>query len=425
MVYFFYNTLILFVFILLKILSLFLKPIREELEKRKHSLNQIFSKSAEGKFVVWLHAASVGELDQAKALTETIRKKHKNVFILQSVFSSSVKETSFNDPLADLYFYLPLDLPHAYDRIFTLFKPQVLLMMAWDTWPNLLKTASHFGTKSYLACASLSSQSSRKNPLVQSLTKASFQYLSGIYPSHELMAKEFAGLVSKNTDFSVLGDTRFESVLGKLETKSPNPVFTHFVSEKKEFLNQNKPIILGSTYGICEERFTSYLKTNIDNAYYWIFPHKWEADRMEAWIPTLKEYGTVGVFSKLKKGDDLPKFLLFDLMGILAFAYQYGSFAYVGGAWRHRVHNTIEPAALGLAVITGPKISNAPEAIVMQELGGLFKTENESEFVRQFRLLVKDKNLREKMGRGNRNFVVENRGASDKIYNRVFSDAQN
>lgn len=425
MVYFFYNTLILFVFFILKILSLFTKPVREELEKREHSLNQIFSKTAEGKFVVWLHAASVGELDQARALTETIRKKHKNVFILQSVFSSSVKETSFNDPLADLYFYLPLDLPHAYDRIFTHFKPQVLLVMAWDTWPNLLKRASHFKTKSYLACASLSSQSSRKNPLVQSLTKASFQYLSGIYPSHELMAKEFTGLVSKNTDFQVLGDTRFESVLGKLETKSPNPVFTHFVSDQKEFLNQNKPVILGSTYGICEERFSSYLKTNTDNAYYWIFPHKWEADRMEVWIPTLKEYGTVGVFSKLKKGDVLPKFLLFDLMGILAFAYQYGSFAYVGGAWRHRVHNTIEPAALGLPVITGPKISNAPEAIVMQELGGLFKTENESEFVRQFSLLVKDKNLREKMGRGNRNFVVENRGASDKIYNRVFSDAQN
>ncbi|EMY69901.1 3-deoxy-D-manno-octulosonic acid transferase [Leptospira vanthielii] len=425
MVYFFYNILTFTVFLVLKFLFLFVKPVRKELKKRKRSLNQIFSKTPEGKFVVWLHAASVGELDQARALTETIRKKHKNVFIIQSVFSSSVKESSFLDPLADVYFYLPLDLPHAYDRIFTHFKPQVLLVMAWDTWPNLLKTASRKGTKSYLCCASLSSQSSRKNPLVRSLTKASFRYLSGIYPSHELMAKEFEGLVAENTDFLVLGDTRFESVLGKLETKSPNPIFTEFVSDQKEFLNKNKPILLGSTYGVCEEYFTAYLKTHTDDAYYWIFPHKWDASRMEDWIPTLEKYGTVGVFSKVKKGEGFPKFLLFDLMGILAFAYQYGSFAYVGGAFTHRVHNTIEPAALGLPVITGPKISNAPEAIVMQELGGLFQAETEKEFVQKFALLVKDKTLREKMGKGNRNFVVENRGASDKIYNRVFANAQN
>ncbi|TGK87043.1 3-deoxy-D-manno-octulosonic acid transferase [Leptospira noumeaensis] len=425
MVYFFYNILISFISFILKFLSLFLKPVRNELQKRKFSLESIFSKSAEGKFVIWLHAASVGELDQARALTETIRKKNKNVFIIQSVFSSSVKESTFSDPLADVYFYLPLDTAHAYDKIFSHFKPKVLFVMAWDTWPNLLKVANRQGTKTYLPCASLSSESSRKNPIVRSLTKASFQYLTGIYPSHELMAKEFTGLISPKTDFIVLGDTRFESVLGKLETKTPNPSFTRFVSEEKSFLSKNKPIILGSTYGICEERFTAYLKSHSDDAYYWIFPHKWEENRMMELIPNLENYGTVGVFSKLKPGEPLPKFLLFDLMGILAFAYQYGSFAYVGGAWLHRVHNTIEPAALGLPVITGPRISNAPEAIVMQELGGLFKTESEIQFVEKFALLVQNKSLREKMGQGNRNFVVENRGASDKIYNRVFSDAQN
>ena len=134
----------------------------------------------------------------------------------------------------------------------------------------------------------------------------------------------------------------------------------------------------------------------------------------------LETSGSVAVFSDLKEGDPLPKFLLFDVLGILAFAYQYGSFAYVGGAFHHRIHNTIEPAALGLAIITGPKIQNSPEAIVMQGLGGLFKTENEAHFVTHFQSLVKNKELREKMGNTNRNFVVENRGASEKIYNRVF-----
>ncbi|TGL19144.1 3-deoxy-D-manno-octulosonic acid transferase [Leptospira yanagawae] len=420
MVYFFYNVLILKIWFILKLSSLFSKTIRLEISKRNHFLKNLYEKFPKDKTVIWFHSASVGELDQAKALTETIRRHRKNVFIIQSVFSSSVKETAFLDPLADAYFYLPFDLPFAYNKIFSLFRPKYLFIMAWDTWPNLLKKANHFGTKTYLCCASLSSESSRKNPLVRLLTKSSFRYLSGIYPSHELMAKEFEGLVSYGTDFRILGDTRFESVLNKLEKGSPNPLFTEFVKRESDTLKKIKPVILGSTYPICESYFLSYLTNSKDREYYWIFPHKWEPIRMSEFQTKLIPYGTVGVFSEMKANAPLPKFLLFDVLGILAFAYQYGSFAYVGGAFHHRIHNTIEPAALGLALVTGPKIQNAPEALVMQELGGLFKTTNEREFVSRFTELVQNQDEREKMGNTNRNFVVENRGASEKIYNRVF-----
>lgn len=404
----------------LNFLSLFSKKIRTELKKRKNSYKQLLTQNPGDRAVIWLHSASVGELDQAKALTETIRSHRPNVFIIQSVFSSSVKETAFTDPLADAYFYLPFDLPFAYSKLFQWFRPKFLFIMAWDTWPNLLKNAHHYGTKTYLCCASLSSQSSRKNPLVRILTKTSFSHLSGIYPSHELMAKEFEGLVNAGTDFRVLGDTRFESVLNKLEQKSPNPMFTDFFKKEKLFLSETKPVILGSTYPICESHFLSYLRTQRDEMSYWIFPHKWEPKRMMDFKSKLSAFGSVSVFSEVKGNDPLPKFLLFDVLGILAFAYQYGSFAYVGGAFHNRIHNTIEPAALGLPIITGPKIQNAPEAIVMHELGGLFKTNSESDFVLHFQKLVNDKDLREKMGTTNRNFVVENRGASEKIYNRVF-----
>ncbi|TGL72311.1 3-deoxy-D-manno-octulosonic acid transferase [Leptospira jelokensis] len=420
MVYFVYNVLILKIWFLLKLSSLFSKTIRLEISKRNHSLKNLYKKVPKEHPVIWFHSASVGELDQAKALAQTIRRHRKNVFIIQSVFSSSVKESAFFDPLADAYFYLPFDLPFSYNKIFHLFRPKFLFIMAWDTWPNLLKKANQFGTKTYLCCASLSQQSSRKNPFVKLLTKSSFRYLSGIYPSHELMAKEFEGLVAEGTDFRVLGDTRFESVLNKLETGSPNPLFTEFVKRESDTIQKIKPIILGSTYPVCESYFLSYLANANDQNKYWIFPHKWEPKRMAEFQMKLIPYGTVGVFSEMKANAPLPQFLLFDLLGILAFAYQYGSFAYVGGAFHHRIHNTIEPAALGLALVTGPKVQNAPEALVMQGLGGLFRTTNETEFITRFGELVQNQDQREKMGNTNRNFVVENRGASEKIYNRVF-----
>ncbi len=92
----------------------------------------------------------------------------------------------------------------------------------------------------------------------------------------------------------------------------------------------------------------------------------------------------------------------------------------MGGGFHNRIHNTIEPAAFGLPVLTGPKIENAPEALVMQSLGGLIKIQSQEEFVSKLLTIEANRKEFKRIGQINRNFVVENSGASEKIYNRVF-----
>ncbi|EMY13783.1 3-deoxy-D-manno-octulosonic-acid transferase [Leptospira weilii str. Ecochallenge] len=159
---------------------------------------------------MWLHAASVGELDQCKALALEFRKYDPSAFLIQSVFSESVRDSQLEAFPADDTFRLPIDFPTNYDWIFSHFQPKVLVLMAWDTWPNLILSAKRLGAKVVLGSAVIGA---RKRGLMGSLTKAVFSHLDGIFPSHESFYDSFRALVPDNIPVKVLGDTRFDIVL--------------------------------------------------------------------------------------------------------------------------------------------------------------------------------------------------------------------
>ncbi|MCZ8155399.1 MAG: 3-deoxy-D-manno-octulosonic acid transferase [Leptospira sp.] len=431
--YFFYNLILVIIspiFYLLCILHPKLKQLRL---KRKQSLSNLlnlnFIKS--NQFVIWFHSASVGELDQSRAVARTIKNYSKRAYIIQSVYSNSVTEKQMNDPCFDATFILPFDFAFAYEPIFKKFKPDCLMIFAWDTWPNLIRSAKNSGAKTYLACASLSKTSGRTKGIAKLLTKKVFSYLDGIFLSHTIFESVIRPLVSKSTVMEVLGDTRYDAVLQRIETGLPGSRFQTFIAKYEDQISNHKPVLLGSTYPICETYLLHFLeKYNSDPLYrkepIWIFPHKWEVDRMLVFRNQLQSFGSTALFSELvdsekKEKTSLPKFILFDELGILAFAYKYAQFAYIGGALHHRIHNTIEPAAFGLALITGPKITSAPEAIVMRSMGSLQVCETPDEFSEVFSFMLKDKDNTRSLGEKNRNFVLENRGASERIYHRVFS----
>ncbi|MCZ8344623.1 MAG: 3-deoxy-D-manno-octulosonic acid transferase [Leptospira sp.] len=418
--YFLYTLLVYVIYFFVSILINFFPKYKKIQSERTRLLKEVLSKNAEGREVIWLHSASVGELDQSKALIAIIKKKNPKSFILQSVFSASVTEKQLIDPQIDAYFYLPFDIPNFYKPILKKFKPKKLIILAWDTWPNLLKTCSEFGVKTFLVCAALSPNSSRKNSFLKKLTKESFSYLNGLYPTHPFSEKEFRDLVSDSTDFQVLGDSRFDSVLIKLKTKKPKESFLKYIQKTESHWKKKPPYIFGSTYSICESYILDWISQTESKQALWIFPHKWEEERGNQLVKSLGKFMETKRFSEISVSGKTPDCIVFDELGILAFAYKYGRLAYVGGGFHHRIHNTIEPAAFGLPLLTGPKIDNAPEALVMQSLGGLKRVYNSEEFVTTLRTIETDKKEFKRIGQINRNFVVENSGASEKIYNRVF-----
>ncbi|RHX84613.1 3-deoxy-D-manno-octulosonic acid transferase [Leptospira stimsonii] len=385
-------------------------------QKRNKDRKRILSKSFEtnAKKVIWQHAASVGELDQCRALALEFRKKEPSTFLLQSVFSESVRDSQLEAFPADETFRLPIDTPFGYDWIFEHFHPKVLVLMAWDTWPNLILSAKKFGTKVVLGSAVIGS---RKNGFLGMLTKAVFRNLSGVYPSHESFYEPFRSLVPERIPVKVLGDTRFDTVLKKIE------------DTKKEFVRPknypySKIILFASTYEPCEELLVSFYKLAkekqpdlLNEFAFWIFPHKTSPERITSIEHRLQdakmEYQTWTSTPYEKMNTQT---IVFDVLGILAFAYQAVDFAYVGGAIHNRVHNVLEPATFGLPLMTGKKISNSPEAMILKQTGGLFVVSEPQDILN---IVNFPSTEIEKIRKHNSNFVKQGRGAAERLFEEI------
>ncbi|HMZ67245.1 MAG TPA: glycosyltransferase N-terminal domain-containing protein, partial [Leptospiraceae bacterium] len=374
----FYTVLTSLLFPFTLILPLLNKKAKSFLNKRhldKKKIQDFFLEPNQR--VIWLHASSVGELDQCKALAKVIRENEKDTFLLQSVFSDSVLEKNYDTENTNLTFRLPLDFYFSYDFVFKKFSPERLVLMAWDTWPHLVLAANRHNCKVYLACAVLDPKSKRSSFFAKGLTRAVFSRLYAISPVDESMVESFQELSDTKVRIKAFGDSRFDSVYHKIQSKKPNEEFVKFAQK------QSQPIfILASTYKDCD----SILLPNIENLLsfnftIWIFPHHINSSRIEEILTSLKKRNLgVSLYSEAKNSCK-DRIILFDVLGILAFAYFYGKIAYIGGAMHNKVHNVLEPAFFGLPLITGEKILNSFDAISLKEKGTLKTVNSSKEFL--------------------------------------------
>ncbi|UOG47658.1 3-deoxy-D-manno-octulosonic acid transferase [Leptospira noguchii] len=413
---FLYQILTIFLLIFVVPISFLFPSARLFFRKRSTDKKKIISKPLDlsGKYTVWLHAASVGELDQCKALALEFRKNDPSAFLIQSVFSDSVRDSQLEAFPADETFHLPIDLPFNYDWIFSRFHPKVLVLMAWETWPNLVISANRFNTKVVLGSAVIGN---RKKGIMGKLTKSVFKHLDGIFPSHESFYDVFRSLVPDQIPVKVLGDTRFDSVLKKIED---NPK----IFKKPKNYPYSKIILFASTYEPCEDLIVSLYKfirsknpKLLDKFAFWIFPHKTSPDRIVSIEHKLQdtkmEYQT---WTSTPFEDMSAQTIVFDVLGVLAFAYQAADFAYVGGALHNRIHNVLEPATFGLPLMTGPKIFNSPEAMILEKSGGLFIVSNAQDI---FKILNIPETELLDIRKRNREFVQKGRGAAKKLYEEI------
>jgi 3-deoxy-D-manno-octulosonic-acid transferase len=109
--------------------------------------------------------------------------------------------------------------------------------------------------------------------------------------------------------------------------------------------------------------------------------------------------------------------LIIDNIGMLSSLYQYGEFAYIGGAFGKGLHNILEAATYGMPVFFGPNYKKFNEALELVKMGSAFPVKDQSEFMEFFRKLWDDENFRLSLAAKNKLFIEKNTGATDKILN--------
>ncbi|MGA0031301.1 MAG: 3-deoxy-D-manno-octulosonic acid transferase [Flavobacteriaceae bacterium] len=107
--------------------------------------------------------------------------------------------------------------------------------------------------------------------------------------------------------------------------------------------------------------------------------------------------------------------LVIDTIGLLNRVYQSADVAFVGGGFRSGLHNTLEPAALSIPVLIGPKYETFPEVKSLVEHGGVLALIDYNDFESALLNFIKQPELMRQMGQINGEFVRKNGGATQRI----------
>lgn len=331
---------------------------------------------------IWIHCAS-GEFEYAKPVITRL-KKVVNAPVLVTYFSPSIKRAVETFPGVDMSSPLPWDTAEDWKSFFAHHRPRVLLIARTDTWPEMLKQTRLHKIPSLLFSATLVANSGRAKPLSRVLSKIVFKNLDEIYCVTQDDLEIFTDL-GCGYKTSVIGDTRYDQVIARLQ--NPKPL--------SPFLKKDSPVLVaGSTWPEDEEQLVPALAKLKGRLRAILVPHEPHLDHVKELERLCERKGlSVERYSKLTS-EWKADVLVIDQTGILAELYQLGTFAFVGGSFKKTVHSVMEPLAAGCPTFVGPLHLNNREAVSFQDvetpsgLPSVIVAQDVDDFARKLALLV-------------------------------------
>jgi len=387
---------------ILSVYGVFNPKIKKFVSGRKETFDKLSVFGKKDK-IIWIHAASLGEFEQARPIIEELKKSHSEYKIVVTFFSPSGYEIRKNYELADVVCYLPFDTKARVRKFLKMTHPTLAIIVKYEFWPNLLKELKKQSISTILVSGIFrNSQQFFKSSggwMRKALETFDHFFLQD-QSSQEL-------LTSINlTNTSVSGDTRFDRVVRILEQDNS----LHFM---EEFKNDQYTVVAGSTWAEGEELLVNYINQS-ENEKFIIAPHNMNEKALAALKDSIRK--KVVLFSE-KEGKVLSGFdvMIVDTIGLLTKIYSYADAVYVGGAFKTGLHNILEPATFGVPIVIGPEFSKFKEAIDLVGLKGCISVNNQEDFSAIFARLKADQEFRIKTGEINQEYIRNNKGATKKI----------
>ena len=402
-----YNIALIKIRVLFFILKFFSSKIKSFINERKNVFEILENNISNANKHIWIHVASLGEYEQGLPVFKEVKALYKNHKIVISFFSSSGYEVKKNDSIGDLTIYLPIDTNSNSKKFISIVKPEIVFFVKYEFWPNYLKNLKKNNVPTYLIAGAF-----RKNQwFFKWYGKGFLSLLKSTFTHFFVQNNSSLELLNENNIYNVslMGDSRFDRVNSLLNQNNT-------IENIKSFINNKICIVAGSTWTQDESLIIDYLKSsNKENLRWIIAPHQIDLSKINAFQKKLNFRSVL--LSNLDKINSKDfKILIIDCVGILTKIYSYANISYVGGAMGNSgLHNILEPAIFKCPIVIGKNYEKFPEAKEMIKQKGLISVKNYDEFEKTFNSLIKNKDLRLKMGEINYNFIKENIGATKNV----------
>jgi 3-deoxy-D-manno-octulosonic-acid transferase len=368
---------------------------------------------------IWLHAVSLGEMSAAAPLVRALRSRYpENPLVLTTATPTGrARGRALFGDTVDVRF-LPYDTPGAVARFLDRIQPRLAIIMETELWPNLFRECEHRGVPLVLASARLSAKSVSRYRRLGSLFRGIFSASSLIAAQTLKDAERFVAIGAQSARTRVIGNIKFDVELGAGVADQGRALRSSFGSARPTW-------IAGSTHAGEEEQVLAAheeLRADRADALLLLVPR--HPDRFRAVADLLSSQGLR--FTRRSSGmlpDAATPVMLVDSVGELAALYASADVAFVGGSLVPiGGHNLLEPAALGVPVLTGPYHSNGKDiARLLLEHGAALQVADARELGAALVRLLADPAERRRIGAIGQHIVESNRGSVARLLELIES----
>ncbi len=364
---------------------------------------------------VWLHAVSVGEANLLRTILPKLQANFPNVELVISVTTKAAYEMARKKFAAHTIFYCPLDFSWAVGRALRRVRPDVLLLVELEVWPNLLRAAQRHGVKTAIINGRLSEKSFRGYGRVRWLIGAVLRSLDLIAVQNNEYADRFQKLGADIETLHVTGSLKFDGACLDRDNDEARKL------ARLAGIRADDVVFLAGSTQHPEEQYALDAYRDLRHEFPRLrliivprHPHRFDevARRLDQSQIAWQRRSTLDA----QGANPQARVLLVDTIGELGAWWATAHIGFVGGSMGQRGgQNMIEPAAYGVAVSFGPNTRNFRDVVesmlatdaarVMHDGPGL------TAFVRQ---CLQDPASMTALGRRAQQLVASQIGAADR-----------
>jgi 3-deoxy-D-manno-octulosonic-acid transferase len=300
--------------------------------------------------LIWLHGASVGELNSILPLLERLQARGFSVLLTSgTVTSARLAEQRLPDGV--MHQFLPLDLPSFVCRFHDHWRPNLALIAESEFWPNLITEGRRRGIPFVLINGRLSNRSFKRWRRMRRTATA-------------LLSRIDLCLAQEPEDAERLTRLGAERIVttGNIKFDVPPPPADPMALSALQRATRGRPVVLAASTHPGEEKTVIEahlrLKRLVPDLLTIIAPR--HPDRGGTVVEIAEEMGAVAVMrSRGHLPDRGTDIYVADTIGELGLFYRIAPIVFIGGSLvRHGGQNPIEPAKLDRAILHGPHVWN-------------------------------------------------------------------
>ncbi|MEQ9460486.1 MAG: glycosyltransferase N-terminal domain-containing protein [Phycisphaeraceae bacterium] len=366
----------------------------------------------EGQRRVLIHAVSLGEVNLIRLLVKKLEGHESGLDVVVAATTNTGFDRAVKLFGAERVLRYPFDFTWAVDRLLDRVRPEVVVAVELEVWPNLVERCRRRGVPVAVVNGRLSDKSIRGYRRLRWLLRKTFAQLAAVGAQTQTYADRFVEMGVPAERVSVLDTMKWDTAEVAEQVEGADEL------AQEIGLDHSQPVVVLGSTGVGEERpLVEAIRGVAGGVQIMVVPRK-----PERFDEVAKELGDVRRRSKGETLGDGGVYLL-DTLGELRRAYALADVVVVGRSFNGwGGSDPIEPVALGKPTIIGPDHQNFLESVtVLREGDGIREIGSVEGAGAAVAKLLGDPTRARAMAEAGRGVILSRQGATDRYVALIVS----